>query len=69
MKDSGDYVSRKAAIELLKMALDDDWELEYAADRLSEIPAADVRPRWIPVEERLPKRCKDDYEPREEAEE
>ena len=44
MDNSGDCISREAAIELLKMALDDDWEPEYAADRLSDIPAADVRP-------------------------
>ena len=44
MIGNGDYISREAAIELLKIALDDDWEPEYAADRLSEIPAADVRP-------------------------
>ena len=51
MQGNGDCISREAAIELLKMALDDDWEPEYAADRLSEIPAADVRPvvrgKWI----------------------
>ena len=39
-----DYISREAAVELLKMALDDDWEPEYAVDRLSDIPADDVRP-------------------------
>ena len=46
MKNSkmAEYIEREAALELLKMALDDDWEPEYAADRLSEIPAADVRP-------------------------
>lgn len=39
-----DYISREAAIELLTMALDDEWEPEYATDRMNEIPAADVRP-------------------------
>lgn len=39
-----DYISREAASDLLAMALIDDWEPEYAQDRLSEIPAADVRP-------------------------
>lgn len=47
-----DYIEREAACELLAMALDDDWEPEYAADRMNEIPAADVRPvvrgKWIP---------------------
>ena len=38
-----DYISREAASDLLAMALIDDWEPEYAQDRLSEIPAADVR--------------------------
>ena len=55
MDNSGDCISREAAIELLKMALDDDWEPEYAADRLSDIPAADVRPvrrgKWIDHQE------------------
>lgn len=39
-----DYIEREAACELLAMALDDDWEPEYAADRLNEVPAADVKP-------------------------
>ena len=39
-----DYIEREAACELLAMALDDDWEPEYAANRMNEIPAADVRP-------------------------
>lgn len=39
-----EYISREAASDLLAMALIDDWEPEYARDRLSEIPAADVRP-------------------------
>lgn len=46
-----DYISREAASDLLAMAFMDDWEPEYAQDRLSEIPAADVRPviraHWI----------------------
>lgn len=37
-----DYISREAVSDLLAMALIDDWEPEYARDRLSEIPAADV---------------------------
>lgn len=37
-----DYISREAASDLLAMALIDEWETEYAQDRLSEIPAADV---------------------------
>lgn len=37
-----DYISREAASDLLAMALIDDWEPEYAQDRLSEIPAANV---------------------------
>ena len=37
-----DHISREAASDLLAMALIDEWEPEYAQDRLSEIPAADV---------------------------
>ena len=37
-----EYISREEASDLLEMALSDDWEPEYAQDRLSEIPAADV---------------------------
>jgi len=48
-----DYISREAASDLLAMALIDEWEPEYAQDRLSEIPAADVRPvvlgKWVSV--------------------
>lgn len=43
-------IEREAAKELLEIALDNDWEVSYAVDRLNEIPAADVRPvvpgRW-----------------------
>ena len=39
-----DLISRQAAIELLRMALDDSWEPDYASDRMGDIPAADVRP-------------------------
>lgn len=39
-----DFISREEASDLLAMALIDEWEPEYAQDRLSEIPAADVRP-------------------------
>ena len=46
-----DIISRQAAIELLRMALDDSWEPDYASDRMGDIPAADVRPvvrgEWI----------------------
>lgn len=53
-----DYISREAASDLLAMALIDDWEPEYAQDRLSDIPAADVRPvaegHWLTWEEMFP---------------
>jgi hypothetical protein len=39
-----EFIDREAARDLLDIALDDDWEIEYANDRLDEIPAADVRP-------------------------
>lgn len=40
-----DYISREAAIELLTMALEDDWEAGYAADRMMELPAVSI-PQW-----------------------
>ena len=56
-----DYIGREAACELLAMALDDDWEPEYAADRMNEIPAADVQPvvrgQWIWEENEWQYRC------------
>lgn len=39
-----DYISREAAIELLELAINDSWEPSYAAERMREVPAADVRP-------------------------
>lgn len=35
-----DLISRQAAIDILTMALDDDWETDYATDRMNEIPSA-----------------------------
>lgn len=37
-----DLIRRSDAIALCKMALDDDWEPEYAEDRLNELPAVDA---------------------------
>ena len=37
-------IERDAAKELLHRALEDEWEIQYAYNRLDEIPAADVRP-------------------------
>ena len=37
-----EYIDREAARVLLEQALDDDWEIQYADDRLDAIPAADV---------------------------
>ena len=48
---ASDYISRQDAADLLTMALDDDWEVEYAKDRLNEIPTADVV-EWVPTESR-----------------
>ena len=50
MKDSGDFISREA---LLSATEGYDWK-EGLKTVLKRIPAADVRPRWIPVSERLP---------------
>lgn len=36
------YIRLQDAQDILEMAIDDDWETDYAADRLSEIPTADV---------------------------
>ena len=36
------YIEREAARDLMEQALVDDWEIQYADDRLDEIPAADV---------------------------
>ena len=60
-----DYISREAAIEYLTLNMGwhdedgypvDDWDERKAhiADLINGIPAADVRPKWISVEERLP---------------
>lgn len=35
-----DCISRQAAIDLMLAALDDDWEPEYARDRMMELPTA-----------------------------
>ncbi len=49
-------IKREDARDLLEIALDDDWEIDYANDRFDEIPAADVRPvvrgKWI-LDERM----------------
>ena len=37
-----EYIEREAARDLMEQALVDDWEIQYADDRLDEIPAADV---------------------------
>ncbi len=68
MIESGDYISREAAIdaisEWLMKALHPENMSSYnegeraayrtAISEIAELPAADVRPRWIPVTERLP---------------
>jgi len=47
-----DSISRQAAIDLMLMAIDEDWEPDYATDRMNELPSAQ---QWISVTERLPK--------------
>ena len=37
-----EYIEREAARDLMEQAIADDWEIQYADDRLDEIPAADV---------------------------
>ena len=53
MKDSGDFISREA---LLSATEGYDWASGLKTV-LKRIPAADVRPRWIPVSERLPEKA------------
>lgn len=49
-----EYIEKDAARDLMERALEDDWEIQYANDRLRDIPAADVRPvirgEWIKQE-------------------
>ena len=33
-----DAISRQAAIDLMILALEDDWESDYATDRMNELP-------------------------------
>ena len=40
----GEYIRREDAQDNLEQAIADDWEMDYAIDRLNEIPAADVAP-------------------------
>ena len=35
-----DTISRQAAIDVMLAALDDDWESDYAKDRMCELPSA-----------------------------
>ena len=50
MQGNGDYISREAALSEQNKSMN----LAEMRERLKRIPAADVRPRWIPVTERLP---------------
>lgn len=45
-----EYIEREAALT----AQNKSMNLSEMRERLKRIPAADVRPRWIPVGERLP---------------
>lgn len=49
MSGSGDYISREAAIRIASGYC----HPANIAEELSKLPAADVRPRWIPVKEQL----------------
>lgn len=37
-----EYIEKDVARDLMEQALADEWEIQYADDRLDEIPAADV---------------------------
>lgn len=49
-----DYISREAALSEQNKSMN----LAEMRERLKRIPAADVRPKWINVEERLPEQGK-----------
>jgi len=51
-----DLISRAAAIDVMLAALDDDWESDYAKDRMCELPSAQPEQRWVPCSERLPEK-------------
>lgn len=56
-----DYISREAANEACREAVrrypNSFYNgIEAARDAIRNLPAADVRPRWIPVTERLPEK-------------
>lgn len=35
-----DLISRQAAINVMLMAIDDDWASDYATDRMNDLPSA-----------------------------
>ena len=35
-----DLISRQAAIDIMLMAIDDNWEFDYAVERMKELPSA-----------------------------
>lgn len=37
-----DYIDRQAAIDAMTLAIEDDWEVGYATDRMNELPSAGV---------------------------
>ena len=51
MNRMDDLISRQAAIDLMRMALEDDWEPDYATDRINELPSVQSEPAiplsWI----------------------
>ena len=52
-----DYISREAVLTALFNGEHNLYSWDEIEDRLSAIPAADVRPvEWIPVTERLPEK-------------
>ena len=52
-----DYIKREDAQDILEQAIADDWEMDYAIDRLNERKSADVRPvvhaRWVDTQPEL----------------
>lgn len=47
---SKDTIYRQAAIDVMLMAIDDDWEPDYATDRMNELPSTEPerkKGKWI----------------------
>lgn len=48
------YIEREAFLDAIERGKKHQQDADDIAEMLQNFPAADVRPRWIPVTERLP---------------